>query len=95
MVVSVRIPTPLRKFTEGKAEVKAEGGNVREVFNHLETNYRGIREKIFDDGGEVRRFINIFLNGEDIRYLAGPDSAVKAGDELSIVPAIAGGESRG
>jgi molybdopterin synthase sulfur carrier subunit len=91
MVVCIRIPTPLRKFTEGKAEVEAEGATVKEVFEHLETRHRGIREKVFDETGQVRRFINIFVNGEDIRHLGGPESQVKAGDELSIVPAIAGG----
>jgi molybdopterin synthase sulfur carrier subunit len=95
MTVNVRIPTPLRKFTEGRAEVEASGASIREVFDHLERMHGGIRAKVFDDSGEVRRFINLFLNGEDVRYLDGVETAVKAGDELSIVPAIAGGSGGG
>ena len=93
MSVTIRIPTPLRKFTGGKAEVAAEGGTVREVFEDVEKQFGGLNEKIFDDGGEIRRFINVFVNGEDIRHGDGADSAVKSGDELSVVPAIAGGLS--
>ena len=90
-MVGVRIPTPLRKYANGNAEVEVEGTNVREAFDHLEAACEGIKSKVFDDAGEIRRFINVFVNGEDVRYLQGPDTAVKAGDELSIVPAIAGG----
>jgi len=91
MAVLVRVPTPLRKFTGGKAELQAEGSSVREVFANVEAMHGGITEKVFDTGGGIRRFINVFVNGEDIRYLQGPETSVKAGDELSIVPAIAGG----
>ena|SRR5215510_11646125 len=91
-MVKVRIPTPLRKLTKGMAEVEAKGATVREVFQDLEGRYGGLREKVFDESGEVRRFINIFVNGEDVRFLKGADTPVKAADELSIVPAIAGGE---
>lgn len=91
MAVVVRIPTPLRKYTGGRAEVEAEGGSVREVLAHLGAANQGVLEKILDDSGGIRRFINVFVNGEDVRYLQGPETAVKAGDELSIVPAIAGG----
>lgn len=94
MSVVVRIPTPLRKFTGGKAEVEAEGGSVREVFESVESANHGVKEKVFDDAGSIRRFINVFVNGEDVRYLEGPDTRVKSGDELSIVPAIAGGQGR-
>ena len=93
MAVLVRIPTPLRKLTGGKAEVEAQGSNVREVFDSVETAHRGVKEKVFDDAGAVRRFINVFVNGEDVRHLQGPETQVKPGDELSIVPAIAGGVS--
>ena len=92
MSVVVRIPTPLRKYTGGKAEVEAEGGSVREVFDSVESANRGVKEKVFDEAGSIRRFINVFVNGEDVRYLEGPDTRVKSGDELSIVPAIAGGQ---
>ena len=68
-----------------------EGDSVREAFAQLEQKCAGIRDKVFDDAGEIRRFINIFVNGEDVRYLQGPDTALNTGDELSIVPAIAGG----
>ena len=88
----VRIPTPLRKLTKGMAEVEGAGSTVRALFDDLESRYAGLREKVFEDGGAIRRFINIFINGEDVRYLRGPDSEVRAADEVSIVPAIAGGE---
>jgi len=91
MAIVVRIPTPLRKYTAGKAEVEVEGTSVREVFESVESAHQGVKEKVFDDSGSIRRFINIFVNGEDVRHLQGPDTTVKAGDELSIVPAIAGG----
>lgn len=94
-MAKVRIPAPLRKLTRGMAEVEAAGATVREVFSDLESRHQGLRDKVFDEAGQVRRFINIFLNGEDVRYLRGPDTPVKAGDELSIVPAIAGGARPG
>ena len=90
-MVVVRIPTPLRKFADGRAEIEVEGKSVREAFDSLDASCEGIKGKVFDDAGDVRRFINVFVNGEDIRYLKGPDTALNAGDELSIVPAIAGG----
>ncbi len=91
MTVAVRIPTPLRKYTEGRAELDIEGSTVVEVFDNLEKRHEGLHAKIFDDSGEIRRFINVFVNGEDIRHHEGIDTQVKNGDELSIVPAIAGG----
>ena len=93
MAVTVRIPTPLRKFTGGQADVKTEGSTVREVFANLESAHSGFRGKIFDDAGEIRRFINVFVNGDDVRHQRGLDTAVKSGDEISVVPAIAGGRS--
>jgi len=95
MAVLVRFPTPLRKYTGGKAEIEVEGANIRQVFDAVESAHRGVKEKVFDDSGSIRRFINVFLNGEDVRYLQGPETAVKSGDELSIVPAIAGGGAHG
>ena len=91
MAVTIRIPTPLRKFTEGKSEVDVEGGTIREVFDDVENRHGGLQEKIFDDSGEIRRFINVFVNGEDVRHSQGLDTPVKDGDEVSVVPAIAGG----
>ena len=90
-MATVRIPTPLRKFTQGKEEVTVTGGNVRELITNLEANYPGIRERICDENGAVRRFVNVFVADEDIRFLDNLDTAVKDADEVSIVPAIAGG----
>ncbi len=90
-MATVRIPTPLRKFTQGKDEVSVAGTNVREIITNLEANYPGIRERICDDAGAVRRFVNVFVGDEDIRFLDSLDTSVKDNDEVSIVPAIAGG----
>ena len=87
----IRIPTPLRKLTNNQEIVQAEGGNVGELLNSLESQYPGVRERIFDETGRVRRFVNVYLNDEDIRFLDDQGTVVRAGDELSIVPAIAGG----
>jgi sulfur-carrier protein len=91
MAVLVRIPTPLRTVTKGAAEVQAAGDSVAAVIADLERQYPGMRERLLEDGGDVRRFINVYVNEEDIRFLQGPETALKAGDQLSIVPAIAGG----
>jgi molybdopterin synthase sulfur carrier subunit len=90
-MVKVRVPTPLRKYTGGAEAVEAEGGTVAALVADLDRRYPGIRERICDEAGEVRRFVNVFVNGEDIRFLDRLQTALKAGDELSIVPAIAGG----
>ncbi len=87
----VRIPTPLRRFTGGAEEVGAAGATVGAVVNDLERQFPGIKERLCDEEGRVRRFVNIYLNGDDIRFLSNLETAVKDGDELSIVPAIAGG----
>jgi len=87
----VRIPTPLRKYTGGAEAVEASGATVGALLGDLDTRYPGIRDRICDDAGQVRRFVNVFVNGEDIRFLENLDTPVEAGDELSIVPAIAGG----
>jgi molybdopterin synthase sulfur carrier subunit len=90
MSVTVRIPTPLRTLTGGKDEVAAEGATVGELIEDLERRHPGLRDRILDEKG-VRRFINLFLGDEDIRFLDGLSTSVKAGEALSIVPAIAGG----
>lgn len=87
----VRIPTPLRKLTEGKEEVTASGATIGEVIASLEQSYPGIKARICDESGQVRRFVNIFANDEDIRFLQNLDTPVSEKDEISIVPAIAGG----
>ena len=88
----VRIPTPLRKLTNGKEEVSAAGTNVGALIADLERQFPGLKERICDDAGQVRRFVNIFQNDEDIRFLQNLDTPVKDADEISIVPAIAGGK---
>lgn len=88
---TVRIPTPLRKFTQGKEEVLAQGATIGELLADLERQFPGIKERICDDSGAVRRFVNVFANDEDIRFLKNLETPIKDKDEISIVPAIAGG----
>ena len=91
MAVRVKIPTPLRGLTGDVDTVNGEGATVAELVTHLETAYPGMRERLCDDSGELRRFVNIYVNGEDVRFLQGLSSALKDNDEISIVPAVAGG----
>lgn len=91
MPVLVRIPTPLRGVTKGAGEVQAKGDTVADLIEDLERQYPGLRERLVEEGGEVRRFINIYINEEDIRFLQGKKTSLKEGDQVSIVPAIAGG----
>jgi molybdopterin synthase sulfur carrier subunit len=91
MSVPVRIPTPLRKLTQNQEIVEVEGTTIRDVINNLEQSYPGLKERICDDHNNIRRFVNVFINDEDIRFLQDAETAVKPGDEVSIVPAIAGG----
>lgn len=91
MAVKVRIPTPLQKLTNGQAEVEGAGATLKELIEGLEKNYPGMRERICDESGKVRRFVNIFVNDEDVRFKDGDATALKDGDEVSIIPAIAGG----
>ncbi|MBI3753379.1 MAG: MoaD/ThiS family protein [Deltaproteobacteria bacterium] len=91
MSVKVRIPTPLRKLTNGKDEVAADGKNVKEVIDDLEKNYPGLKERICEGDGKLRRFVNVYVNDEDIRFKNSIDTELKANDEVSIIPAIAGG----
>ncbi len=90
MSVLVRIPTPLRSLTQGQAEVQGEGGSVQELIENLEARYQGLKERLCE-GQDIRRFINVYVNEEDIRFLQGTATPLKAGDQVSIVPAIAGG----
>ena len=91
MSVRVRIPTPLRRFTAGAEEVGAGGNTVAMVVEDLERKFPGIKERLCDEHGRVRRFVNVYVNGDDIRFLSGTETPVKDGDEVAIVPAIAGG----
>ena len=90
-MATVRIPPPLRKYTAGAEDVSIEAGTVRELLDGLEAAHPGIKERICDAEGAVRRFVNVFVADEDIRFLDELDTAVKATDEVSIIPAIAGG----
>ncbi|HWP34279.1 MAG TPA: ubiquitin-like small modifier protein 1 [Thermodesulfobacteriota bacterium] len=91
MSVTVRIPTPLRTLTGGAEEVVAAGATVAEVLADLDRQHPGMRERLLDEQGQLRRFVNVYLNDEDIRFLQGLDTPVPARADLSIVPAIAGG----
>jgi len=91
MSIKVRIPTPLQKITQNKAEVELSGSNIRELIDDLERNFPGIKERICDEKGKIRRFINIYVNEEDVRFLKQDQTSLKDGDEVSIIPAIAGG----
>lgn len=91
MSVTVRIPTPLRSLTNNLDVVAGEGGTLLECIDGLEGTYPGIKDRICDEQGEIRRFVNVYVNGEDVRFLEGLGTRLKAGDEVSIVPAVAGG----
>lgn len=91
MSIIVRIPTPLRTLTNGKSEVEADGTTIIGIINYLENNFAGIKERICEQNDQVRRFVNVYLNDEDIRFLDSVNSPVKDGDIISIIPAIAGG----
>ncbi len=89
--VTVRVPTILRTYTDGVSEVTAEGDTLSAVLENLEASYSGIRSRIVDETGALRRFVNIYLDDEDIRFSDGLDSQVTAGSTVSIIPAVAGG----
>ena len=90
-MITVRVPTPLRPMTGGKSEVEVEGSTIAQLIENLGSVHPGLKERLYDEKGEVRRFINIYVNEEDIRFLTGKDTPLKDGDEVSIIPAIAGG----
>ena len=91
MATIVRIPTPLRRVTNGQDKVDAEGATLREIIESMESQFPGIKARICDDDGNLRNFVNVFVNGEDVRFMDGVDSSTSDGDEISIVPAVAGG----
>ena len=91
MAVKVKIPTPLQKLTKNEAEVEAEGATLMELIDNLEKKYPGFKERICDETGKVRRFVNVYVNEDDVRFKQGEATPLKSGDEVSIIPAIAGG----
>lgn len=91
MTVIVRIPTPLRKLTEEKDVVSGDGETLLECINGLDRQYPGLKERLLDETQELRRFVNIYVNGEDVRFQKGVQTPLQGGDEVSIVPAVAGG----
>lgn len=91
MAIKVRIPTPLRRLTGGASELSVDGTTVQDALDDLENKHPGFRERLYDENGEIRRFVNIYVAGEDIRFLKGVETPVKEGEEISIVPAVAGG----
>lgn len=91
MSISVRIPTPLRRVTNGADRVAAEGDTLAQIIDSLESQHPGIKGRLCDEDGELRNFVNVYVNGEDVRFLQGLGTATKSGDEVSIVPAVAGG----
>jgi molybdopterin synthase sulfur carrier subunit len=93
MPVLVRIPTPLQRLTKNQSEVQVQGSTVQEVIAHLEQSFPGVRERLCDEQGAIRKFVNFYLNDEDIRFMDGEKTGVKDGDELAIIPAIAGGHA--
>ncbi len=91
MGVTVRIPTPLRRMTGGADKVELDVADLSQMIDTLESDYPGFKERLLDEDGELRYFVNIYVNGEDIRFDQGLRTAIKSGDEISIVPAVAGG----
>lgn len=91
MAVKILIPTPLQKFTHDQATIECNGSNIAELLDALEQNCPGIKARLCDDQGELRRFVNFYVNNEDIRFLDGKQTSLQEGDEVSIVPAVAGG----
>jgi molybdopterin synthase sulfur carrier subunit len=90
-MIKVRIPTPLRPLTKGQGEVEASAGSIDDMIGSLDAAYPGLKNRLCDEKGDLRRFVNIYVNEEDIRFLNGKETSLKDGDEVSIVPAIAGG----
>ena len=91
MAKKVRIPTPLRKLTNNEEIVEVKAATIADAIVELQTRYPGIKERLVDDNGDVRRFVNVYVNEEDIRFLQNQQTPLKDGDEISIIPAIAGG----
>ncbi|TCM46757.1 ubiquitin-like small modifier protein 1 [Kribbella sp. VKM Ac-2568] len=91
MSVSVRVPTILRPYTQGASEVSVEGSTLSEVLESLDTSYPGIKGRVLDDSGELRRFVNVYVDNDDVRFAEGLHTSIKDGGQVSIIPAVAGG----
>jgi sulfur-carrier protein len=91
MAIEVRIPTILRTYTGGEKAVDASGATLGALVDDLEANHPGIKERLVEDSGELRRFVNVYVNDEDVRFTGGLDTAVKDGDQVVVLPAVAGG----
>ncbi|MBE9034536.1 MoaD/ThiS family protein [aff. Roholtiella sp. LEGE 12411] len=91
MAITVLVPTALQNFTNNQATLECSGSNISELLDSLEQSFPGIKSRLCDEAGKPRRFLNLYLNSEDIRFLEGTDTPLKDGDEVSIVPAVAGG----
>ena len=91
MSVSVRVPTILRPYTQGVSEVSAEGSTLTEVLDSLDASYPGIKGRVLDDAGELRRFVNVYVDDDDVRFAEGLQTTIKDGGQVSIIPAVAGG----
>jgi len=91
VTVKVRIPTPLRKLTKDQSEVEAAGSTIRDVVDDLEKQFPGFKERMCDEQGELRRFVNVYVGEEDIRFLKGLETEIPEGEQVSIIPAVAGG----
>jgi sulfur-carrier protein len=91
MSVSVRIPTILRTYTDGESEVSAEGDTLAAVLDDLDTHYSGIKGRVLDEGGELRRFVNVYVGNDDVRFLENLDTPTPDGTQISVIPAVAGG----
>lgn len=94
-VMTVLIPTPLRRYTNGQSRVSVSGDNVAEILEVLDAEFPGLGERLRDDGGQIRRFVNVFVNGKNVRDLNGLQSQLSPGDEIGIIPAMAGGQLSG
>jgi molybdopterin synthase sulfur carrier subunit len=89
--IAILIPTPLRRYTNGESKVTGQGGTITELLDNLDVAFPGLTERVREEDGQIRRFVNIFVNGSNIRELDGADTALKPGDEVGIIPAMAGG----
>lgn len=91
-MATVRIPSPLRRYTEGQNKVECSGANIDELIDNLEAQYPGVKSRLCDDNGQIKRYVNVFVNDEEIRTLQGSETLVSDKDEVSIIPAMAGGQ---